>query len=438
MSTSIGIRLEDKNKWERRVPLTPADAAAIQAESGLRIIVQPSEIRVFDNASYTAVGVEVDDCAVEADILIAVKEIPAALFRPGGVYICFSHTVKGQDYNMPSLRTLMERGASLVDYERIANEDGKRLIFFSVHAGYAGMIETLHALGRRLAGRGVDTPLSDIKPAYAYADIEEAEAHLRGIGHRLQVEGNGTDAPLVIGLSGYGNVSQGAQKILAWLGAETIAPDELTETANRRAQLLMVVFREEDMVEPIGNHDFELQDYYHNPQRYRGVFARHLPHLDVLVNSIYWTDAYPRLVTRDWAREQFADDGRARLQVIGDISIDIEGSIEMSVKATYPDNACYVYDPVTETYTDGVNGRGIVIMGVDNLPCELPLEASTHFSAMLRGMVVDLGNADWKAEFADLELPFHLKRAVIVHKGKLTPDYEYLQRYLNPDGKKPK
>jgi Alanine dehydrogenase/PNT, N-terminal domain/Alanine dehydrogenase/PNT, C-terminal domain len=430
LPATIGIRLEDKNKWERRVPLIPAHAGEIQRRSGHRIVVQPSDIRVFDNREYIAEGVDVDDRAVEADVLIAVKEIPSKLFRPGGVYVCFSHTVKGQDYNMPSLRILMERGATLVDYERIADDKGRRLIFFSIHAGYAGMIETLHAMGRRLKGKGVASPLAEVKPAYEYSDLAAAETHVKEIGQRLRDEGNGTGRPLVIGLSGYGNVSQGAQKILSWLDVPEVPVADLDKTDAMDAPLLMTVFREEDMVEPDGDHDFALQDYYDNPRRYRGVFDRHLPHLDMLVNTIYWTEAYPRLVTRDWAREQFADGGEARLQVIGDISIDIEGSIEMSVKATYPDNACYVYDPVDDTFRDGVDGRGLCIMAIDNLPCELPREASEHFSSILSDMVVDLGNADWSADFEALNLPSHLKKAVIVHKGELTPDYVYLQDFL--------
>ena len=429
MSATIGIRLEDKNKWERRVPLTPSAAASIQKETGCRVLVQPSSIRVFGDEEYARAGVDVSDAAVEADVLIAVKEIPSRLYRPGGVYVCFSHTIKGQDYNMPSLRTLMDRGATLVDYERIVDAHGRRLIFFSTHAGYAGMIESLRALGLRLASRGRPTPLADIKPTYAYADLGEAERHITAIGKSLETDGRG---PLVIGVSGYGNVSQGAQKILSWLPVREIKVEDLPRAAEVAgdAPLALVVFKEEDMVRPAGDHAFELQDYYDHPERYEGCFERHLPHLDLLVNTIYWTAAYPRLVTREWAASQFAGGAESRLQVIGDISIDIEGSIEMSVKSTYPDAPCFVFDPVTGGIEDGLQGRGIAIMAVDNLPCELPREASEYFSSVLREMVVDLGRADWRADFEDLDLPPHLKTAVIVHKGELTPAYTYLETYL--------
>jgi len=427
---TIGIRLEDKNKWERRVPLTPADAAAVQRASGHEIVVQPSPIRVFADQEYRDAGLLVDDGAVDADVLIAVKEIPAELFRRGCAYLCFSHTIKGQSYNMPLLRRALDTGATLVDYERIVDADGRRLIFFSIHAGYAGMIESLRALGLRLASRGRPTPLAEVKPAYEYSDLCEAETHIRSLGRELAASWTG--APLVVGVSGYGNVSRGAQAVLDWLAAADVAPEDLPRAADAAggAPLVKVVFKEEHMVRPAGDHPFALQDYFDNPERYEGRFAEHLPYIDALVNTIFWTDRYPRLVTREWAEAAFADGAEPRLQVVGDISIDIEGSIELSVKATYPDEPCFVYDPVTGEAVDGVEGRGVAIMAVDNLPCELPREASLHFSSILKDMVAPLGDADWSVPFAELKLPAHLKTAVITHAGELTPDYAYLAGHL--------
>jgi alpha-aminoadipic semialdehyde synthase len=176
---------------------------------------------------------------------------------------------------------------------------------------------------------------------------------------------------------------------------------------------------------------FELQDYYDHPQRYQADFERHLPHLDVLVNTIYWDERYPRLVTRDWAKRLHAAGRAARLQVIGDISCDIEGSIEMTLKTTMPDDPCFTYDPVADDVRMGCDGPGPVVMAVDNLPCELPRESSHHFSQALRGMVPALAAADWQADFDQLDLPPELKRALIVHKGELTPDYRHLRKYLN-------
>jgi saccharopine dehydrogenase (NAD+, L-lysine-forming) len=436
MSAVIGIRREDKNEWERRVPLIPADLADLQRDHGLRFLVQPSAIRIHADEEYRAAGVEVAEDLSPARLVLAVKEIPTDLLRPGTAYLYFSHVIKGQPYNMPMLRRLLELGCTLIDYERIADDQGRRLIFFSLHAGYAGMIESLWCLGQRLAAQGTATPLAEVRHAYEYASLTDAKAHLGGIGARIAREGLPAElTPLVFGLAGYGNVSRGCQEILACLRVPEVPVGNLAAAAQRHLEgappLLMTVFREEDMVrprDPAGR--FALQDYYEHPEKYEGVFAAHLPHLDVLVNTIYWEERYPRLVTRTWARENYGAGRRARLQVIGDISCDIEGSVELTLAATYPDVPAYVYDPARDAVEPGVAGDGPCIMAVDNLPCELPRESSQHFSSVLRGMVPALAAADWSAALADLGLPSHLQRAIIVHRGELTPAYAYLREHL--------
>ncbi len=436
MGTIIGIRREDKNEWERRVPLIPADAAAIQRDRGLRFIVQPSPIRVYSDDEFRAAGIEVKEDLSEASLIFAIKEIPVRLLLPRKTYVYFSHVVKGQPYNMPMLGRLLELGCSLVDYEKIADDHNRRLIFFSRHAGYAGMIETLWCLGQRLRWRGLQTPFAELRHAFEYPSLDAAEAHLKEIGDRIARDGLPEGLrPLVIGLAGYGNVSQGAQEILNSLSMTEISPAELPAAASSAREdgppLVKVVFKEQDMVRPTTpGRPFELQEYYQHPERYLGSFDRHLPYLDVLVNTIYWEERYPRLVTREWAQTHYLPGLRPRLQVIGDISCDIEGSIELTLKATKPGAPCYTYDPMEDDVRDGVEGHGPVVMAVDNLPCELPRESSQHFSATLRDMVPDLAGADWGADFARLGLPPHLMKAVIAHKGELTPPYGYLRHYV--------
>jgi saccharopine dehydrogenase (NAD+, L-lysine forming) len=437
MGLRIGIRRENKNKWERRVPLVPSDLAELQQAHGLKFVVQPSEIRTFSDAEYRAAGLSLDERMRGASMVFGVKEVPVRLLRPSKVYVFFAHVVKGQAYNMPMLRRLMEFGCSLVDYERIADDNNRRLVFFGRHAGNAGMIETLRGLGLRLAAGGQVTPLAEVKPAYEYHDLADAKAHLRELGARI-ASGGIPDAlrPLVIGVAGYGNVSEGAQDVLGALPVESAPVHQLKEQAMTRGAgappMLKVVFREEDMVRPVDPQaSFALQDYYQNPERYAGRFEEHLDHLDVLVNCIYWEPRYPRLVTKAWAAKQFGTPGSApRLKIVGDISCDIDGSIELTAKASTPDDPCFVYEPVTGKVTDGVQGPGLVIMSVDNLPCELSRESSQHFSAVLKGMVPELAAADWQGDFDQLNLPSHLKKAVIVHKGELTPGYAFLKKHL--------
>ncbi len=441
MSAIIGIRREDKNEWERRVPLIPGDLGSLQRDQGMQFLVQPSPIRVFPDQEYQEAGAILQEDLSDAGIVLAVKEVPPDFLEEKKTYLFFSHTIKGQAYNMPLLQRVLDLKATLIDYERITDEQNRRLIFFSVHAGYAGTIETLRAWGLRMRHEGVATPLADIKPAYEYQDLADAMAHVKEIGDRIDVGGLGDyGKPLIIGIAGYGNVSRGSQELLECLPVTEIQTGDLEQAAGAGladiGPLAKVVFHEEDMVEPRASEaQFVLQDYYQHPDNYRGVFSRHLPHLDVLLNTIYWEGRYPRLVTRKWAKSAYAADKQPRLRVIGDISCDIAGGIELTVTATMPDEPCYVVDPESMQITPGVDGRGPVIMAVDNLPCELPREASVSFSRALRDMMPDLAQADFSSGFETLILPAYLKKAVIAHRGELTPTYRYLRGFLDKSGK---
>ncbi|MBK9774783.1 MAG: hypothetical protein IPP62_00125 [bacterium] len=434
VGVTIGIRREDKNKWERRVPLIPGDIETLRARHDLAFVVQPSPIRVYGDEEYVAAGAEVGEDLTRAGIVVAVKEVPLDLLQARTAYLFFSHTVKGQRYNMPLLQRILDVGATLIDYERIVNEQNRRLIFFSLHAGYAGMVETLAALGRRLAAQGRPTPLQEIRPAHSYENLDSMKAHLGAIGARLAAEDDG--APIIIGMAGYGNVAAGCREMLACLPIREIRVEELpaAAAADRATMgpLVLVTFREEHMVEPrSAEAHFVLQDYYQRPENYRGVFERHLPHLDVLVNSIYWDTPYPRLLTRKWARANWGPGKQPRLQVVGDISCDLEGAIELTTRPTMPDEPCYVAVPDSGELLPGVEGPGPAIMAVDNLPCEVPRESSEYFSRVLSEMIPALARADFRVGFESLLLPPHLKKAVIAHRGALAPDYRYLQEYLD-------
>ena len=439
MGLTIGIRREDKNKWERRVPLVPADLADLKKAHDIHFIVQPSPIRVFSDEEYRQAGITVAEDLSAADIIFAVKEIPISLLQGRKCFVYFSHTVKGQGYNMPMLQHLLDEGATLIDYEKVADEQNRRLIFFSLHAGYAGMIESLVCLGQRFAYLGHQTPLLEIKHAYEYDSLAEIKEHLRVVGEKIAKDGLGDHrTPVIIGLAGYGNVSKGCQEILEVMGVKKISVGELeTAAASNVAEigpLVSVVFKEEDMVVPRSDQaQFVLQDYYQRPEHYKGIFEDYLPKLDILMNTIYWNLQYPRLVTKKWVKANYGPDRQPRLQVIGDISCDIEGGIEVTMKAPQPDLPCFVYDPTTQKTVDGVEGVGPVIMSVDNLPCELPRESSEHFSKILRDMIPAFAQADFSVDVDSLNLPSYLKKAVITHQGALAPAFRYLQDFLDKE-----
>jgi saccharopine dehydrogenase (NAD+, L-lysine-forming) len=436
MKALIGIRREDKNRWERRSPLIPTHVRELIQNNPLEIWVQPSKLRVFPDEDFSREGAKLKKDLSPCRVIFAIKEIPLNFFRKGQAYVFFSHTTKGQPHNMPMLRKMVKLGCTLVDYEKIVNEKGQRLLFFGKQAGFAGMIDTLWALGQRLNYEKKKNPFSAIKQAYRYQSLAEAKEEIEKVGWEIHNHGlDRTLLPLVFGFAGYGHVSQGAQEIFNLLPFEEVEPEKIAtffeEKNYSAARVYKVVFKEKDMVKPVSQgQEFELQDYYDHPEKYRSIFDSHLPYLAVLVNCIYWTPKYPRFVTKKSLAKLYRMSKKPCLRVIGDISCDIQGSVEVTVRATDPENPVYVYDPIQDRVKDGIKGRGIVVMAIDNLPAEIPLESSVHFSSALKPFVAEIAKADFSRDFRDLKLPGSIKKAVILYRGKFTPHYEYLKEFI--------
>ena len=436
MNTTYGIRLEDKNEWERRTPLVPEDVRDLAENHGLTCQVQASPLRVFEENEYIQNKAQILDDLSGCPVVFGVKEFPFDFLRHGKTYVFFSHTIKGQAYNMPLLKKIMEQGCTLIDYERMIDQNGARVTSFSRFAGIAGMIDSLWALGQRLETEGLRSPFGQIKRALEYSSLQEAKDAVIHAGEVIKQRGLPSNvSPLVCGFAGYGKVSGGAQEIYDLLPVEEVGAADLETfiqdgNFSHRA-VYKTVFKEVDMVRPRSSEAaFELNDYYRHPEKYESQFSRYLPHLTMLINGVYWDQPYPHLVEKKALHHLFAQEGMPRLRVIGDVSCDIEGAVECTVRSTDPGNPVYVYDPEEGSTADGVSGRGVVIMAVDNLPCELPRESSSAFSNDLKDLVPEIVKADYSVEFARLALSDAIKKAVIVHQGKLTPDYRYLEQSL--------
>jgi alpha-aminoadipic semialdehyde synthase len=427
------VRREDKSIWERRVPVTPDVARELLAAYNIQVIAQPSPTRAFSADEFTEAGVLVQESLAPCPVVFAIKEIPIHALEPGKAYVFFAHVIKGQPFNMPMLQRLLDLGCTLIDYERIVDAQGRRLIFFGWHAGVAGMLETLWALGRRLAWRGIANPFTQLRHAYEYRDLNAAKADVRAIAEEIRTVGlPAAIAPLTVGVTGYGNVARGVWEILDLLPVERVEPEGLDTLRYSTNVVYAATFREEHTVRPNDPTQlFELQHYYHYPEAYHGVFESYLPALTAVVNAVYWDPRYPRLISNDGLRRLF-DGGQPRLQVIGDISCDIEGGVQCTVKSTEPGEPNFVFHPQTGQVVDGIEGEGVVVMAVDILPSELPRDASEDFSRVLKTYIPALAAADYSVPFDALALPPEIKRAVIVHRGELAPSYQYLQQHL-PD-----
>jgi len=400
----------------------------------LDIIVQTSTKRIFRDDEYRQAGAEIAEDLKKCSVIFGVKEMPESFFEQDKTYVFFSHVIKGQPYNMPMLKRMMELKCNLIEYEKIIDEQGKRLVFFGKYAGFAGMIHSFWALGLRMKDYGYLSNLLKIKQSHHYHSLKEAREDISAIGQRIAERGIPHELlPFVIGFTGYGNVSQGAQEICGLLPVKEISPAKLLELRVRKNLpnniVYKVVFHEEDLVENINGDPFDLHDYYANPQNYYSVFEKYLPHLSMLINCIYWDKRYPRLVTKDYLKKLY-ELGRPKLSVIGDISCDVEGSIECTLKPAVIDNPLYVYSPETDSITMGHEGEGMLIMAVDILPAELPRDASSGFGDVLVNFVKSIADADFEDSFEDLDLPKAIKKGLILHRGELTPDFKYLEEFL--------
>ena len=435
MHNIIGIRHEDKYLLERRAPLTPRHVARLVSEHHLQIIVQDSDKRVFSDDEYRKAGAKVVADLKAANIIVGIKEMPLQFFEKDKTYLFFSHVAKGQFQNMPMLSRMMEVGCNLIDYEKVTDDQGKRLVGFGRYAGLAGMINTLWTFGRRLNGMGLTTPFARIRQAHEYASLEEARNEISEVGREIAQHGLPEALhPLVIAFMGYGNVSQGAQEICSLLPIKEVPASTLKATIENKQFpsniLIKTVFRKEDILEPINpKGEFDVHEYDLHPERYKSKFNQYLPYINILVNGAYWDARFPRHVTKD-ALADLYNKGIPRLSVIGDISCDPDGSIECTHEGMEIDNPVFIYNPLSRKYTMGFDGKGIAVMAVDILPSELPKESSNTFGDVLVNYLRPIAEADFSLPFNQLNLPSAIKRGLILFNGQLTPDFEYLKQYL--------
>jgi len=433
----ILIRAEDKNIWERRAPIVPADLQEIIQQTHAAAFVEQSDKRFFKARDYEAAGAVSCRGMGSGDVIFGVKEIPEEKILDGKTYLFFSHTTKGQKSGMPLLEKIISSGSTLIDYEKIIDDQNRRLIYFGRYAGDAGTIDILSLMGEYWEHHGHDTPFRECRRAHQYTSVEEARAHFKTIGDLIRTKGFPEAlSPMVIGIMGYGNVSGGAQQILDCLPVEKIEPGALKTLTEKdgvnNKTVYVTIFKEEDLVCRKDNTPFDLNDYYRYPEKYQSHFDRFLPYISILINAVYWEDSCPRFVTWGALEKIYKEKKQPRLCGIADISCDVNGAVECTVRSTETQMPAYLCDPITRTTIDGHRGDGIVLLAVDNLPCELPNDSSTFFSNQLKPFVPNIIAADYHTSLENSGLCPEIKKAVVVYNGKLAPGYEYLKKHLIP------
>ena len=399
----FGIIKERKNPPDRRVVFSPEKLKELKEKfPSAEIKVESSDIRVFNDDAYRNLGIEVTEDMSDCDVLLGVKEVPLDALIPNKKYFFFSHTIKKQPYNRKLLKGMLERNIEMFDHETIVKENGARLIGFGRYAGLVGAYNGFRALGIR-------ENLFNLPKVETLADLDEVKAELDKI----------TIPNIKILLTGTGKVAQGAKEILDHLQIKQVS-DALYLTADFTEPVYCMA----DVMEYSKRKDGKVGDkyeFYKDATGYESNFMPYAKVTDFFIAGHFYGDGAPYFFTREDAKQ--AD---FRIKYVADISCDIDGPVASTIRPSTIADPIYGYDPATESEIDFNDEKAITVMAVDNLPCELPKDASEGFGDMFLEHVIPA--------FYNEDKDGILERAkMTTNDGKLTERYLYLQDYV--DGK---
>jgi alanine dehydrogenase len=398
----LGIVREGKVPPDFRVPLTPEQCIRVMEEfPHVEVIVQPSPIRKFQDDEYRALGIRMEEDLSNCDYLMGVKEVPLDMLIPNKSYLFFSHTLKKQPHNAKLLKTILEKKIRLIDYETLKGTDGKRIIGFGRYAGIVGAYHGFRTLGLKKGWYELKRPLD-------CADRKEMESEMS----KIQLPKN-----TKIVVTGFGRVGNGASEIFQLLPIRKVTPKQfLTEEFD---EPVYVHLDTHEYYERKVDGGFDKKDFYNNPDHYFSILPTFVKRADMYVACHLWAGGNPVLITNhdisqsDW-----------KCMVIADVSCDTNGPIAPTIRASKIADPIFGYDRMQHVETDYKNDGAIAVMSIDNLPCELPKDASEDFGdELLRSVFPLLFGEDphdiiWKATETTL-------------KGELTPHFEYLHDYVS-------
>ena len=395
----IGILKEEKKPADKRVALTPDQCKFIlEKYPSVEIFAMQSNIRCYSDNLYRNKGVNVVNDLSHCDILLGIKEVPTSSLIAGKIYLFFSHTIKGQKYNRKLLSKMVDLKIQMVDYEVLKDTENKRLIGFGKYAGIVGAYNTFLTYGLKVKKY-------NLKPAYNCIDKNEMESQLCKI--ILQKE--------KIVVTGKGRVGQGINEILNKIKIRKVSKNE---------------FLNNNFNEPIYTHldylDYNIRkdekksnksDFYNNPSLYKSSFMKFAKKADIFIAGHYYAEGSPYLFSKKDAKNI-----NFNIKVVGDISCDIDGPVGSTIRSSSIKNPIYGYNPITEKEDDFQKKGVIAVMAVDNLPCELPKNASEDFGNELIKKILPklLKNTN----------DILIKNATICKNGLLTKKFNYLEKFI--------
>ena len=398
----FAIIKERKNPPDRRVVFSPEKLAEAKAAfPDAEFKVEHSDIRIFNDKAYEDLGFEVSEDVSDCDVMLGVKEVPVEALIPNKKYFYFSHTIKKQPYNRKLLKAMLERNIEMYDHETIVRENNSRLIGFGRYAGLVGAYNGFRALGLR-------DGIFNLPKVEHLPDLDAVKAELDKI----------TLPNIKILLTGTGKVAKGAKEILDHLKIK-----EVSDALYLTSEFSEPVYCRADVMEYNKRKDGKVgvkKEFYKDPSGYESNFMPYAKETDYFIAGHFYGDGAPFLFTREDAKQ--AD---FKINLVADVSCDIDGPVASTIKPSTIADPFYGYDPQTEQEVAYDAEGAITMMAVDNLPCELPKDASEGFGdTFLEYVIPAFYNGDKDGILA---------RAKMTENGKLTERYAYLQDYV--DGK---
>lgn len=397
----VGILRETKNPPDRRVALTPSQIVNLQQKyPDIEFYVQPSDIRCYNDSEYEYLDIPLKEDLSSCDILMGVKEVDKPYFIANKTYIFFSHVAKKQPYNREMLKVIVDKKVTLIDYEYLTLASGARIVAFGRWAGIVGAYKGLRA-------RGIRTDHFNLKQAYKCHDLDEMWAGLKKISLK---------PGLKILVTGEGRVAHGAMETINQMDLKHVSPEDFLNKQHEEAVVCQI--GPQHYTKHKDGLEFDFNNFIKNPQDYESAFNPYTKVTDIFIACHFWDPKSPVFFTKEEMKE---DD--FKISVIADVSCDIDGPIPSTIRATTIADPFYGYNRITEREEEAfTNPENITVMSVDNLPGELPRDASSDFGNQLIDNVLN-------HLFTDLEDPI-ITRAKIVKDGKLTERYAYLKDYL--------
>lgn len=396
----IAVIREGKIPPDKRVPLSPAQCKRlVDGHPEVELLVQSSPIRAFKDKEYSDLGLTVTEDISSADVMLGVKEVPLDQLIPDKTYFYFSHTYKEQPYNAKLLRAMLDKKIQMVDYELIKGQNGRRLIGFGRYAGVVGAYNGFRAWGKKMG-------TFYLKPAHECEDRKEMEGELSKIVLP-------SDYKMV--MSGHGRVGGGALEIVKQLNITEVSPEDLL-TKNYDHPVFAHI-DSDDYNDRADGSPFERSHFYANPEMYVSAFYRFATVADMYIACHYWNSEAPQILTKeDYAKPDF------KLKVISDISCDIEEPIASTLRPSTIADPFYGYHKTKGEECDYTDPNAVMVMAVDNLPCELPKDASEDFGEVMLAKVLPALLGEDPERIIERASETNLD-------GELMPDFAYLADY---------